>query len=471
MDLEELVKNSNSNQIVKHISENMFGKTFHHHYHMLFDLRTLMGKDKIIYTEIGTFCGGSTSLMLHHPFNTEINCIDPLHVLTNQEQILRLNIEKFNTNNYNVNIYKKFSNDINFIKELKDKNFKTDILFIDGCHTYNGVLSDFHNYKNFVNEGGYIIFDGYLDYKYSPEVKPAIDFIVYKLDLNNYEVIGTIPNYHKSFDGGYNLDKLNEFIIRKKKIESEEQKKEDDKLTVNEPIKFIIVMATYYRQNNKTNEYLKRSLNSIINQNYQNWDLIIVGDKYEKEDELLQLISEYQNKTENKIIYINNQNVERDNVKNKMKLWHCAGATSINIGLKYARDNGYKYYSHLDDDDWWENNHLEAIKNIYEVYKNCVFVNTKSTYLKSFLPKNDIEIFENNMLPTPCGMIHSSFSFRIDIINYYYDTDLNNGINHPADALMLNKIRKFILENKQYSSVYIPKLTCHHDEEMLSINN
>jgi hypothetical protein len=134
---------SNSNEIVKNISNTMFGKTFHHHYHILYDIRTLLGKEKKVYTEIGTFCGGSTSLMLHHDYETEINCIDPLHVLTNQLDILKKNIEKYNKNNYKVNIHQKYSNDINFLNKLSTDNFRTDILFIDGDHTYNGVLNDF----------------------------------------------------------------------------------------------------------------------------------------------------------------------------------------------------------------------------------------------------------------------------------------------------------------------------------------
>ena len=54
MNISNLVKNSNSNELTKYISKNMEGKTFHHHYHILYDIRTLLGKEKKIYTEIGT---------------------------------------------------------------------------------------------------------------------------------------------------------------------------------------------------------------------------------------------------------------------------------------------------------------------------------------------------------------------------------------------------------------------------------
>jgi cephalosporin hydroxylase len=211
----EIIKNSNSNEIVKTISKTMKGKTFHHHYHILYDIRTLLGNEKKIYTEIGTYCGGSMALMMQHNFETEINCIDPLHVLPYQKNIVEENIQKFNKNNYKINIHQKFSNDVNFINELNDNQFKTDILFIDGDHSYNGVLNDFYKFQNFVNTDGYIIFDDYLDYKHSPQVKPAVDNIVAQINKNQWEIIGSLSNYHKAYDGDYNLSNLNEFIIKK----------------------------------------------------------------------------------------------------------------------------------------------------------------------------------------------------------------------------------------------------------------
>ena len=37
------------------------------------------------------------------------------------------------------------------------------LLFIDGDHSYKGVMDDFKNYFEFVNEGGIIVFDNYND--------------------------------------------------------------------------------------------------------------------------------------------------------------------------------------------------------------------------------------------------------------------------------------------------------------------
>jgi len=459
MELKKIIENSDSVNIVANISNKMNGNTFHHHFHILYDIRTLLGNEKKIYTEIGTYCGGSLSLMLQHDYETEMHCIDPLHVIENQQHIVDTNVKKFNIHNYKVNIYNKFSTDFDFISYLKSINFKTDILFIDGDHCFDVVTSDFNLFKDFVNPGGYIVFDDYFDYVYSPEVRGAVDSIVKNIDKTEYTIIGTIPNIRKAYDI-LNLNMLNEYILQKNNTKLIGESNDN---------KYCIVMATYCRKNGKTPMYLKKSIESIINQSYNNWDLIIVGDKYEPENELLEIIENFQDKMiDNKIIYLNNNKVEREYIKDRWNLWGCAGANSMNTGLKYARDNGYKYYCHLDDDDYWLSNHLFELNKVYTKYPNCVFANTQSTYKDGFLPiHNEVnDIYPNNRMPLSTKTIHSSFSFRMDIIPFYYFTQFEPiGIFVASDANMLDNIYRYIQQNKQYCSIYIPILTCHHDFE------
>lgn len=233
-------------------------------------------------------------------------------------------------------------------------------------------------------------------------------------------------------------------------------------------IKFCIIFATFNRKNGKSPFYLNRCINSIINQTYTNWDLVIVGDKYEPENELLSIIDNFKNKMKNnnKIIYLKNDKPERDYLKNKL-LWYIAGATSLNMGLKYCRENGYKYYCHIDDDDYWGKDHLNNFCDIYSKYPNCIFSNSQSTYKNFFLPfSNNTEIKENNLLPKSCTMVHSSISFRIDIIPYQYHMSMiEKEIKGPSDAILLNNINDFLSKNKQYCAIYTGKLTCYHDIE------
>lgn len=201
--------------IVNYISKNMKGNTFHHHYHILYTLRTLIEKDVCTYTEVGTFNGGSLCLMLQHESPVKCVSIDPFHLDRTSIDIVQSNISTFNKYNYSVELTRKFSTDPSLISELRDRQFTTDILFIDGDHTYTAVINDFNTLHEFVSPGGFIVFDDYHDRVSSPEVKPAVDTIVQRIKDSNmqYEVIGSPENYHNVYPS--DLPFLNEFILRK----------------------------------------------------------------------------------------------------------------------------------------------------------------------------------------------------------------------------------------------------------------
>ena len=153
--------------------------------------------------------------MLHHDYETEYNCIDPLHLDRTDRSIIEKNIVKYNKNNYNINIWQNFSTDETFLENLDKINFKTDILFIKGDHSYDTVIKDFNNFEKFVNPGGYIIFDDYEDYKYSPDVRLAVDDIVKNIDQEKYDIIGNIDNIKNAY-AEINTPKSNEYILIKK---------------------------------------------------------------------------------------------------------------------------------------------------------------------------------------------------------------------------------------------------------------
>ena len=73
------------------------------------------------------------------------------------------------------------------------------------------IVVDFRKFSEFVNIGGYIVFDDYLDHKYSPEVRSAVDDIVNKMLDNKYEIIGSLPNYQNSYCA-YEIPGLNQYI-------------------------------------------------------------------------------------------------------------------------------------------------------------------------------------------------------------------------------------------------------------------
>lgn len=219
MNLEDLIKKSNSLDILKNVNKTFNDRKFHEFTHILYDIRTLLGEEEKTYLEIGSYVGSSASLMLQHKYPTKIICIDPLILSPkhfngskSQELTLKENINKNNINSYKVIIYKNYSYDKLLLEKLK--NIKIDILFIDGDHRYNGVIEDWNNYKDLVVSGGYIVFDDYLDFKYSPKVKKAVDDIVSKLDLTKYEIIGSLPNYQNAFSQ-IPKKNSNDYIIKK----------------------------------------------------------------------------------------------------------------------------------------------------------------------------------------------------------------------------------------------------------------
>lgn len=219
MSLLELINSSKSLNKLREINSKIIERKFHEHTHLLYDIRTLIGKDKKIYMEIGSYIGSSASLLLQHPYQTQIVCIDPLNLSNKhfngsktQKECLENNMQKFNIFNRNYEIIQGYSTDKKIIDQCK--KYKIDILFIDGDHSYKGVLKDWQNYETLVNIGGYIIFDDYLDHKHSPEVRVAVDDIVKNLDRTKYEIIGSLPNLVKAYSQ-IPREYSNEFIIKK----------------------------------------------------------------------------------------------------------------------------------------------------------------------------------------------------------------------------------------------------------------
>lgn len=199
--------------IVNKISSEMNGKTFHNHYHILYDLANSFDNDKLVYLEIGAYAGGSASLMSSHPKVHKSYSIDIGNPINKEIPIK--NVHKFKNDTCDYHYFQGNSMDTNIINEVKSKIDFVDILFIDGDHSYQAVISDFKNYSDLVVNGGYVVFDDYLDEKHSPEVKKAVDFLCENIN-DTYEIIGSLTYDLLSKTSNPNLGGSNEFILRKK---------------------------------------------------------------------------------------------------------------------------------------------------------------------------------------------------------------------------------------------------------------
>ena len=56
-------------------------------------------------------------------------------------------------------------------------------------------------------------------------------------------------------------------------------------------MKLGIVIATYQRKDGTTPFFLQKALDSIFSQTYQNFKIFLIGDKYEDNEEFVNIIS------------------------------------------------------------------------------------------------------------------------------------------------------------------------------------
>lgn len=225
-----------------------------------------------------------------------------------------------------------------------------------------------------------------------------------------------------------------------------------------------IVVATYMRKDGSTPFYLDRALSSIFSQTYQNFKIFLIGDKYENESQLLDIISSYDKSR----IFFENLPIakERDSYTGNT-LWSYGGVNARNYGVKKAISEGFEYVCHIDHDDWWYDIHLESInKCITET--NSDWICTLSTYLNPnrMLPVINETAEYIDFLPRSCGLIHSSVCMNYKTIPLEYrDLYLETGVvGQPSDADLWNRCNAHITQNKLKSTL-INKLTCRHDEE------
>jgi hypothetical protein len=428
--------------LTKSISDKIDNKTFHHHYHVLYDIANTYPTDYVVnYVEIGCYAGGSACLLLQRP-NTNVlsidlgNPIDPSVVLGN---VKNLNIHD---NQYNY-IRGNSQTDETYDSVLKHVN-QIDILFIDGDHSEFGARKDFDMYSPLVKENGYIVFDDYNDPQNSPGVKIAVDKLVNTIG-DDYDVIGTLPNTFGARPEGV-IDG-NCYILRKKS-----------------KIKIGIVIPTFRREDGNSINYLTRSLNSIKNQTFKDYKVFLIGDRYEDNDEFIQIATSI---IEPDKIYYENLPFaeERDRYDNKWALWSYGGTNATNYGVKLSLDEGYEYICHLDHDDFWYTNHLSSISDVIENTMSP-FIFTKSKYNTSFLPNvnSDDEIFE--VYPSYGQLIHSSVCMNFKKIPLFYRDIFKetNIVGLPGDGDLWNRSSEYMIANNLVS-YFINKITCVHDEE------
>ncbi len=130
-------------------------------------------------------------------------------------------------------------------------------------------------------------------------------------------------------------------------------------------------LITIYITNHNYGKFLNKSINSVLNQTYTNYELIIIDDG--STDTSKKIIEKYKNLRNIKIIFQKNKGL----------------VVSNNIALKLSKGD---YITRLDADDWLDENFLQVMVNelkkdpkIGMIFCNYFLVNSKGLIQSQFL--------------------------------------------------------------------------------------
>ncbi len=162
----------------------------------------------------------------------------------------------------------------------------------------------------------------------------------------------------------------------------------------------ISVILTYY----KKKQFIKRCLDSIINQTYKNFETILVYDDNNKDD--LKYIKKISTKIPKLKIIVNKKNI--------------GVAKSRNIALKKSKGD---YIAFLDCDDYWQKNKLKdqikimKIKNLLFSHTSYLIVNEKDKKIGKSIAKKSLNY--NDLLKS-CDIGLSTVIFHKKLLKIAY---------------------------------------------------
>jgi len=231
-------------------------------------------------------------------------------------------------------------------------------------------------------------------------------------------------------------------------------------------MKLAVLIPTYQRSDGRTPFYLKRAIDSVMEQSHQDFKIFVIGDRYENNLEFKSILSQYDKE---KMFYVNLPFAKERDVygTNKLALWNYGGVNANNVGVELILSKEYKYICHLDHDDYWMPTHLKAINNCIEE-TSADFVCTKSTYKDvGTLPQLYTDKKFVKISPRPETLIHSSTCINFETLNFRYrDLFTEKGIiGLPSDADMWLRTGAYVDIVPTVSAYMVNEVTCIHDEE------
>ena len=231
-------------------------------------------------------------------------------------------------------------------------------------------------------------------------------------------------------------------------------------------MKIGIAITTYRNENGTTKDNLIRALNSIKDQEYQDYKVYLIGDRYDDDLELNHIAESI---IPIEKIYCENLEyaVERDKYLgiNDEALWSSGGCNARNYANSIAKSE-VEYVCQLDHDDYYLPNHLMNIYNAINTHPNAAFIHTMANYLDvGAFPNVDTQQFIIEKLPQPGGIVHSSVCINNKLIPLKYrDVFEEDGELYPSDADMWKRVAHMCVNNG-LSSYLICQVSCVHEIE------
>lgn len=239
-------------------------------------------------------------------------------------------------------------------------------------------------------------------------------------------------------------------------------------------MKFYVCITTHERADGSSFSKIKKAIESVKNQLYPDWKIVIIGDGYKNKkefDDILALVPD------NKLLFSNlDKPYEKEVLKfEKQSLWCSGGCYATNLGIDLILKDGGSIRCHLDDDDEYLPHHLSLLHMAYSCYIENVFVYTNSFYrdrnrFERLFPEINVSkmLEYNNLPPLQERLVHSSASWKVDKVPLRYRNVIEQGRIYPGDADMWQRMNQFCLDNN-LKTMYIPITTVlkHSEADIL----
>lgn len=219
---------------------------------------------------------------------------------------------------------------------------------------------------------------------------------VHKSKINEVEI--NASNFKLNAIKTVNLANISELEVSKKK-----------------DYKFCIIIPNYNNDhgNIEGKTFLQKCIESVLNQTYKNFEIIIVDDM--SSDTSVETVESYVEK--DKRVHL---------IRNSRKRYN---GGSRNVGIEYAMNNlDFDYFAMLDSDDWFKNN--EVLQKINDSLWDCELMllgcemifpdGTKQTKINKYDNYKDFFICDNKTWCTAWGRV-----IRKDKIIYFPERNIN----------------------------------------------